>query len=90
MFRNLATLCLYIGIIFFDVKLPDELLLSYTFFMTIGDGMAYWPEYILQYVSPIANFFPDAGLYNIEYVPMVLLSVYIFINTIVKLIKKRV
>ena len=84
MFRNLATLLLYIGILFFNVKIPNWLLLSYTLCMFIGDGNAYFPKNVQKTMYPINFFFQDKGpaFYNMEFVPIVMLSIYLFINTL--------
>jgi hypothetical protein len=86
MFRNLATLLLYIGILFFDVKIPNWLLLSYTLCMFIGDGNTYFPKKVQKIMYPIEFFFQDKGpaFFNMEFVPIVMLSIYIFITTLYK------
>ena len=86
MFRNLATLLLYIGILFFDVKIPNWLLLSYTLCMFIGDGNTYFPKKVQQKLYPVEFFFQDKGpsFYNMAFAPIVGLSIYIFIKTLYK------
>ena len=85
MFRNLATLFLYISILFYNVKLPYTLLLLYTFCIIIGDGFEYFPKNMQKILYPINYFFENKGplMYNIEFAPIVLLSIYIFIHTLV-------
>lgn len=91
MFRNLASLLLYIGILFFNVKLPNWLLISYTFFMFLGDGYNYFPKNVQKQIAPTAFFFERNGpiYYNIEFLPIVILSIYIFIKTLYIIIETR-
>lgn len=87
MFRNLATLVLYIGILFYKIKIPAVILLPYTFFMLIGDSYEYYPKNIQKMLYPIWFFFENMGPigYNIEFLPIVFLSAYIFIKTLINI-----
>ena len=91
MFRNLATLILYIAILFFNVQLPPPLLLLYTLFMFLGDSYEYFPEKMKKRLNPIWNFFEIQGpfYYNIEFLPIVLLSLYLFITTLYKSVEEK-
>jgi hypothetical protein len=86
MLRNLATLLLYIGVLFFNVQMPPILLLLYTLCILLGDGYAYYPKKIQKIVFPIWFFFENLGPvgYNIEFVPIILLSGFIFIKTLLR------
>lgn len=82
-FRNVATYVLYIGILFYNVKLPTEIILAYTFFMFCGDGLMYLPKKIQKILWPIAEVDTYGKIYyNIEFVPVVILSAYIFFKTL--------
>jgi hypothetical protein len=86
MFRNLATLILYIGILSYNVSIPPVLLLFYTAFIFIGCGYAFFPKKVRKILYPINYFFENLGPvgYNIEFAPIVALSIYIFIKTILQ------
>jgi hypothetical protein len=86
MLRNLATLILYIGILFFNVQVPPALLLFYTLFILLGDGYEFYPKNIQKLINPVWFFFENLGPvgYNIEFVPILLLSGFIFIKTLLR------
>ncbi len=86
MLRNLATLIFYIGILFFNVKIPPVLLLLYTLCILLGDGYEFYPKNIQKLVNPVWFFFENLGPigYNIEFIPILLLSGFIFIKTLLQ------
>lgn len=88
MFRNLATLILYIGVLSNNVYIPPTLLILYTFFMMIGDSYEFFPKNIQKIANPLWFFFENLGPlgYNIEFLPIIFLSAFIFIRTLVKYI----
>jgi hypothetical protein len=86
MFRNLATLILYIGILFFNVQLPPILIILYTTSIILGDGFEYFPKNIQKMIYPLWFFFEIMGPigYNIEFGTIILLSLYILGCTLYK------
>jgi hypothetical protein len=84
MFRNLATLILYISILFFNVTIPKPVILLYTFFIFLGDSYAYFPKKIQKKIQKIWFFFENYGNigYNIEFMPIILLSIFIFFRSL--------
>ncbi len=88
MFRNLATLLLYIGILTNNVSMPPILLMLYTFCILIGDSYEYYPKKIQKMVNPLWFFFENMGPvgYNMEFLPIIFLSIFIFLKTLMKFI----
>ena len=86
MFRNLATLILYIGIIFFNVQLPPILIILYTISMILGDSFEYFPKNLQNLLYPTWFLFEIMGPigYNIEFGTIIILSMYILSCTICK------
>ena len=88
MFRNLATFILYIGVLCNVVYIPPTLLMLYTFFIIIGDGYDYYPKKIQKIINPLWFFFENLGPfgYNIEFLTIIFLSIFIFLKTLTKFI----
>lgn len=87
MFRNLATLILYISILTNNVYIPPMILILYTFCMLIGDSYEYYPKKIQKILYPIWYFFENLGPigYNIEFLPIVFLSLLILLKTLINI-----
>ena len=50
----------------------------------IGDGFKYYPKSVQKMVYPLWFFFENLGPvgYNIEFLPVIFLSAYIFLKTL--------
>jgi len=88
MFRNLSTLILYIAILTNNVYIPPMILMLYTFSMILGDSYEYYPKKIQKMVYPLWFFFENMGPvgYNIEFLTIIFLSIFIFLKTLIKFI----
>lgn len=88
MFRNLSTLILYIAILTNNVYIPPMILMLYTFSMILGDSYEYYPKKIQKMVYPLWFFFENMGSvgYNIEFLTIIFLSIFIFLKTLIKFI----
>lgn len=88
MFRNLSTLILYIAILTNNVYIPPMILMLYTFSMILGDSYEYYPKKIQKMIYPLWFFFENMGSvgYNIEFLTIIFLSIFIFLKTLIKFI----